>query len=150
MKAELISMARKPLAQCQKQPWQQPCNLIVSHVETLGSYFTFSWTDGGQKQPRLRSWKNKVRRAQRTSGHSTFKHIIVCSYTMFKYYSDQNIKKKIPLSYTNISETARKWLFILKKLRQWTLGAFPFSCIGNKVFKLTLHESTAVLCIKST
>lgn len=58
-------MARKLLAKCQKQPWQQPCNLIVSHEETFRQFVSPSHEQTASLTwPCLFSWKNKVSKAQ--------------------------------------------------------------------------------------
>lgn len=86
--------ARKLLAKCQKQPWQQPCNLIVSHEETFRQFVSPSHEQtAGLKWPCLFSWKNKVSIAQNSFGQNTFKcffFLYVCSYTTVvpKHYKE--------------------------------------------------------------
>lgn len=83
--------AHKRWAKCQKQPWQQPCNLIVSHEETFRQFVSPSHeqTDG-LKWPRPFSWKNKVGNAQNSFGPpppSEKKHSdVFCCFVFFKLH----------------------------------------------------------------
>lgn len=97
--------ARKLLAKCQKQPWQQPCNLIVSHEETCRQFVSPSHEQTvGLKWPCLFSWKNKVSKAQNSLGQNTFKcflffFLYVCSYTTVvpKHYKEIYIFEAPPM-----------------------------------------------------
>lgn len=99
--------ARKLLAKCQKQPWQQPCNLIVSHEETFRQFVSPSHEQtAGLKWPCLFSWKIKVSKAQNSFGQNTFKcFLFVCFYFMSVH---------IPRLYLNI---IKKYIFL--KHHQW-------------------------------
>lgn len=97
-------MARKLLAKCQKQPWQQPCNLIVSHEETFRQFVTPSHEKTpGLKWLHLFSWKNKVSIAQNPFGQNTFK----CFFFLF-------MSVHIPRLYLNI---IKKYIFL--EHHQW-------------------------------
>lgn len=95
--------ARKLLAKCQKQPWQQPCNLIVSHEETFRQFVSPSHEQtASRKWPRLFSWKNKVSKAQTSFGQNTFNRCFfsICLFiyhVLPKHYKEIYIFKSPPM-----------------------------------------------------
>lgn len=81
--AQLRRMARKHLAKCQKQPWQQPCNLIVSHEETCRQFVSPSHEQTVDlKWPCLFSWKTKSAKPTIHLGKHIQKYFVhACSYS---------------------------------------------------------------------
>lgn len=95
-------IARKRLAKCQKQPWQQPCNLIVSHEETFRRFVSPSHEQTASlRWPRLFSWKNKVSKAQSSLGQKHIQHFFpyVWSYITVvpKHYKEIYFLKAPPM-----------------------------------------------------
>lgn len=122
-------MARKLLAKCQKQPWQQPCNLIVSHEETFRQFVSPSHEQtAGLKWPRLFSWKNKVSKAQNPYGQNTFKcffffmsvHIprlylnIIKKYRFLKHHQWDKVRlTQLALLKSNTTQFKKYWTIFL-------------------------------------
>ena len=95
-------MARKLLAKCQKQPWQQPCNLIVSHEETFRQFVSPSHEQTTSlKWPRLFSWKNKVGKSQNSFGQNTF-NFFFFSFFVFSFLNVCLYTTVVPKRYKEI------------------------------------------------
>lgn len=106
-----IRTARKLLAKCQKQPWQQPCNLIVSHEETCRQFVSPSHEQTASlKWPRLFSWKTKSAKPKI--------HLGKTHSNVFYFFMSVHI----PRLYLNI---IKKYIFL--KHHQWDSQAHIIS-----------------------
>lgn len=134
-------MARKLLAKCQKQPWQQPCNLIVSHEETFRQFVSPSHEQtAGLRWPCLFSWKNKVSKAQYSFGQNTFKYFFFFKSVHIPRLYLNMIKKYRFLKHHQWDKFRLTQLALLKSnttkfsdyfsLWSWTLFEIKGQCTG--------------------